>query len=296
MTEVTAKSLPNPRHELFARLRAKGANINKAGIAAGFAQGSSTPSELEKDPDVIARIEEIKAELSAQREATREAAREAGKVIGQQLGYGKGWVISKLAENAEMARQDGDYKESNAALKLIGDELGMFQGGSAEPKEDETTGLPSYDMDAIDALASAGAEALEGPAKSESRNVDPDLALKLIDGHSSAKNRIRESRELSEGVEAELLDDEDDTPFMEPPADEAEQEPETDAAAAPEDDAPEGKSIGEMDAAGEVQWTRIDPDTPVEDILAMASGMKPIKAFDPDAPPSDERPKRRSRS
>ncbi|UTC29792.1 hypothetical protein BAJUN_01620 [Bajunvirus bajun] len=295
MSTVTPNSLPNPRHELFARLRAKGANVNKAGIAAGFAQGSSTPSELEKSPEVQARIDEIKIELQDARDATRAAAVEAGRVVGQSVGVGKAFVIQKLVENAQMAAQDGDYKESNAALKLIGDELGMFTGGSATPKEDED-GVRSIDMDALDALADAGrAGLLPGEAAEKaasSRNIDPEVAMDLIKGHGTAKSR-RADRKLSLGSETDValtMEEEEARAIAAFEAFEAKNPPRE------KDPAEEPQAGPDEDG---ITWTPVDPKTSPEDLIAMALGDKPIVRRDEPttqaAPADDDRPPRRSR-
>jgi hypothetical protein len=79
-------------------------------------------------------------ETEAQREAQRAAAIEAAKVVGQLTGVTRSWVIQKLAENAQMAAQDGQWKESNAALELIGKDFGMFAGGSSD--DDPESNVP----------------------------------------------------------------------------------------------------------------------------------------------------------
>lgn len=143
--------LANERHELYALHRAKGFSPSKAGIAAGFASGSSTVSELEKSPEVMARVDELIAEIAERREGQKIAAREAAQIVGQMTGYSKAWVIEKLAEVAQLAAGDGDYKAANESLKLIGDEFGMFKGASGS--SDDEGNLPkAYDLDALTTL------------------------------------------------------------------------------------------------------------------------------------------------
>ena len=54
--------LPNPRHEAFAQARAQGARLEIAYEDAGFAAGQGHASRLAAQPDVAARIAEIRQE------------------------------------------------------------------------------------------------------------------------------------------------------------------------------------------------------------------------------------------
>ena len=54
--------LPNPRHEAFAQARAQGERLEIAYEDAGFAAGQGHACRLAAQPDVAARIAEIRAE------------------------------------------------------------------------------------------------------------------------------------------------------------------------------------------------------------------------------------------
>ncbi len=186
--------LNNEKHELYCRHRAGGMAPNKAKIAAGYAAGSGQQTELEKKPEIVARIEELLEELRAKREANRIAAREAGKIIGQMTGASKAWVIQQLAENARNAAHDGAYKESNDALKLIGEELGMFKGGSADGvAAGETDHI--IDQDVLDVLAPEQTPPTDVEFEVINPGAEPEdpetseAALRLIEGHTPKRRR-----------------------------------------------------------------------------------------------------------
>ena len=201
--------LNNERNELYARHRAKGMNAAKAALAAGYAPGSST-QHLETDPDIIARIEELFEDQKAQREAQRLAAVEAAKVVGQMTGVSRAFVIQKLAENAQNAAADGQFKESNAALELIGKDLGMFSGGQGD---DSASNIPAtLDLDKLDAVLGDAMGALPDAEKSEadlSREFGQETALELIQGQVKKERIDPNDRKLTTGSETDvaLLDD-----------------------------------------------------------------------------------------
>ena len=72
------------------------------------------------------------------------------------------WVMARLAENVEVclgrrATPDGTYtynpQAANRALELLGNELGMFEGGSKPPPPEETIDrYAAFDDDRLAAL------------------------------------------------------------------------------------------------------------------------------------------------
>lgn len=289
--------LPNDKQETYCLMRAKGMKAAQAGTVAGFAPGSSYTSELEKDPDIKVRIQELFEELGARREAMRGAAAEAAKVVGEMTGISKAWVVKKLAENAQNAANDGDYKESNSALKLIGDEFGMFKGVSGEGKEG-ADGLRTFDLSTLEAVLAPAAKITAEKIETD-RDVNPMIALDLISGNGNASKRMREARALTHGSEVDMAGHEDAD--IDVPSNWSGLDPAT-------------ASEDEVD-----QWVQVDPKTPPEDLIAMALGEMPRKPFNPDRvdtedlkalgvgevppvaetepspdPTSDDRPKRRS--
>jgi hypothetical protein len=197
--------LANDRNEQYARHRARGMNAAKSALAAGYAPGAST-THMENDPEIQARIGELMDEFKAQRDQQRAAASEAAKIVGQMTGVGRAWVIEKLAENAQNAAREGAFKESNEALKLIGEEFGMFQGqqnddseGSAVPK--------TLNMDSLESVLDAAHDALPPPAPTGLPLYGEETAMKLIEGQTGKgqSNRVPVGdRKLTTGSETDV--------------------------------------------------------------------------------------------
>lgn len=189
--------LANERHELYAMHRAKGMVPAMASKASGFASGSSIYSTLEQDAAIIQRIAELMEELKDRKAERRAAAQEAAKVVGQTVGNSRLWVLEMLAENAAMARDEGDFKESNEALRMIGEELGMFEGGSDPDSPDGK--IPNrINVDDMHALTSKLAKMRELPPPEPPDSLE--RALKII-----GNNRVpAQEREISIGSEVDV--------------------------------------------------------------------------------------------
>lgn len=210
--------LGNAKQELYAKHRANGFIPKKAAVAAGYATGSAIYTSLEADAVIVARIHELIDERnSIQAEKRARAVAEgvaAGAVAGAIAGVDQAWVLQQLRENATDAAQRGDFKESTAALKLIGDHLGMFKtsGGDAGqrggPDDDTLT------MDHIDKLTRA-TEHLKDQRAEEVTVVDVDLAMSLIEGRRSPIP----SQPLSTGSETDVALQDDFAEFEDAPAD-----------------------------------------------------------------------------
>lgn len=197
--------LTNDRNEQYARHRARGMNAAKSALAAGYAPGSST-THLENDPEIQARIGELMDEHKAQRDQQRAAASEAAKIVGQMTGVGRAWVIEKLAENAQNAAREGDFKESNSALELIGKEFGMFQG-QQNGDEDGSPVPKTLNMDSLESVLDAATDALPPPAASTLPAYGEDMAMSLIEGQTGKgkSNRVPVGdRALTTGSETDV--------------------------------------------------------------------------------------------
>ncbi|AXQ68988.1 terminase small subunit [Caulobacter phage CcrPW] len=197
----------------------------KAAPAAGYSPKSST-THLEEDPEIRARIDELRAEHESVKEQQTIAAREAAKVVGQLAGYGRAWVIQQLAEVAGLAKNDAEYKDAIHALELIGKDFGMFKGAS----EDEGSNVPkTTDLDALASLVNSAHEAL--PTEVDIHAMPPlndDEAAELIAGQKrgeaekpkSADNTITvadtdepfDYDALRRSLEDGEFDDEEETP------------------------------------------------------------------------------------
>jgi hypothetical protein len=92
-------TLDNPRHEAFARARARGAYLEDAYEDAGFAPGHGHASRLAKTPEIAERIAELKA-LDADIEDARDRAVIAALIrvakAGEDLGTAAGMKETRL--------------------------------------------------------------------------------------------------------------------------------------------------------------------------------------------------------
>lgn len=178
-------SLANAKQELYAKHRANGFIPKKAAVSAGYATGSAIYSELESDPAVVARIQELMDERSARREAMRVAAQEAGRAAGELSGVSQAWVITQLKNVSDQALEAGDWKEAREAAVKIGEQLGMFgksgDGGGGGGNGDGS-GQHVIDLDMLDSLTKKTdhlqPDKLPAPAE-----IDPALVNGLIQGH-----------------------------------------------------------------------------------------------------------------
>lgn len=193
--------LADQRQELYAFNRARGMLPAKAAVAAGYAVGSGIYTKLENDQEMLQRITELTNEVREKREQLRAAAIESAKVVGQTVGISKAWVISQLAENAVLARQEGDIAASNAALKLIGDEYGMFKGNSGIDDNDNS-GVRHIDLDATEALLNQAREAM-GNKEETQPSFDIEGAMALIAGNRPRDRVAIEKRQVTTGSETD---------------------------------------------------------------------------------------------
>jgi len=212
-------ALQNERHELYCKHRARGSTAKKAIVQAGWPVGSNAHLELEKDHAIQERIRVLTDEFTIAREQARVAAMKAAETVGIITGVSKAWVIQQLAQNAIKAAQEGDFKASNEATKLIGDEYGMFKGGSAVEGDDKEE-PQVVDMAQVEGLLNASdAVASNEPAQIEQR---PEVNLELLERMigNRAKNAVTaKDRELPPNPETDVamsdaaeIDDEDEEP------------------------------------------------------------------------------------
>jgi len=192
--------LQNDKHELYCYHRAKGMIPKKAQVAAGYAQGSNTHAQLEEDQEIQARILELTHEVQLKREQQRAAAMEVAKTVGQITGVTKAWVIQRLAENATAAKEEGDFKESNNALELIGKEYGMFNGASAIKDHDDEDGRGQViDMDQASGFLTSAEGAMTGDPEADERPpVDMAMVERLIQGNKPVRAKDRQMKTGSE--------------------------------------------------------------------------------------------------
>ena len=195
-------TLANAKQEKYAKQRASGLIPSKAAVAAGYMPGSAIATNLERDPDVQARIEELHGERVEHREAAAAATRRAAEVVGEITGVSHSWVIRELVSLVADARGDGDYKEANAALKLIGEHLGMWGKGSPdEATADQTAhSLAEKALERMEKL-SDGLAHLDAPT--EMKALPDERALQQLVGHQIGSQRAK-AVEVLTGTEADV--------------------------------------------------------------------------------------------
>ncbi len=117
--------LKNPKYEIFARRRARGATQGAAAVAAGYSERTARTagSKIEKRQTVGARIGELRAQ--ADRKRAVQAKRQSEDIIDV-LAMDKAWVLGRLRQVFQVAMDKGQLAAANRALELIGKELGMF--------------------------------------------------------------------------------------------------------------------------------------------------------------------------
>ena len=117
--------LKNPKHEIFAQERVRGATQGAAAVAAGYSERTArtTGSKIEKSQTVRARIEELRAQ--ADRKRAVQAKRQSEDIIDA-LAMDKAWVLDHLQKVFRKAMDIGQLAAANRSLELMGKEIGMF--------------------------------------------------------------------------------------------------------------------------------------------------------------------------
>ena len=164
-------ALKNAKHEHFAQLMAAGSQAKAAYVLAGFSPNGAkqAAAKLLTRADLADRL----AYLRQQKEAMHKQAMQ-GAVA--EAGMDKAWVLKKLGKIVEIGMalepvkgEDGqelgelkaaNLPAANAALNLIGKELGMFIDRK-EVRTGPLDDLPHDELkamrDAIDTIGSSGA-------------------------------------------------------------------------------------------------------------------------------------------
>jgi hypothetical protein len=167
--------LANQHHELYAQFRAKGFAATKAAVAAGYSRHSSIYVQLDRRPEVIARVEQLSSEISA---ARAQRAAEMRGVLPDEIC--EAWVLRQMVGLVADAREQQDFKSANAVLVKIGEHLGMW----SKPPDSPPTAPPasSHAVAALERLGEA-LSALDAPTPPK---PSPDVkAIQALVGHSA---------------------------------------------------------------------------------------------------------------
>ena len=117
--------LNNPKHEIFAQERVRGATQGAAAVAAGYSKRTARTagSKIEKSQTVRARIEELRAQADRKRAVQ---AKRQSEDITDVLAMDQTWILERLRQVFQVAMDKGQLAAANRSLELIGKELRMF--------------------------------------------------------------------------------------------------------------------------------------------------------------------------
>ena len=123
--------LDNAKQELFCRFLARGLTQVEAYERAGYVRNKGNASILAAKPDVMLRVEELINDREARTRIEAEERNEKLKSAEttEDLGLNRNWILAELMDNALKAKEMGQFAAANSALKLLGEELGMFTTG-----------------------------------------------------------------------------------------------------------------------------------------------------------------------
>jgi len=208
--------LINPKREAYCQHRMRGMSQVEAHAKAGYSASRTNATQLEKHPEIQARMAELRQErkdwmVAVKAEEERDFQAEADREEGSGTVSAR-WLLLQLRENLKLARETGNIGAANKALETIGKLSGHLRDGasapkSARPKTDALQGdtahpftRPTPQGQIIDQLldevddgdrGSPDAGATDRPEDAESEDFDFD----------SAEVGDDESSEHSDGAE-----------------------------------------------------------------------------------------------
>jgi hypothetical protein len=118
------QTLKNSRREKFADLVAQGLSFSSAYEQAGYRSHSGNACTLAQQPDVRARVEEIRASRSLD-------DRKAREIAVKSLGITKQTLLEDARRIMRAAEEAGQYGAATSALK----EIGILSGERVERSE-----------------------------------------------------------------------------------------------------------------------------------------------------------------
>lgn len=158
--------LPNPKHDAFAYALAKGMSKVDAYVHAGYNDSPPSATRLSQKPEVVQRVQEIRAEMMGAAKALIEVPSEENAVALKDMGLTLDWCIEQYKDIADKAKDAGQFAPANAAIKNIQGiiEIKTSKDGGGDADEDE----PRIKLSDATAFAKALAElrnagADEGP-------------------------------------------------------------------------------------------------------------------------------------
>jgi hypothetical protein len=111
--------LPNPKHDAFAYALAKGMSKVDAYVHAGYNDSPPSATRLSQKPEVVQRVQEIRAEMMGAAKALIEVPSEENAVALKDMGLTLDWCIEQYKDIADKAKDAGQFAPANAAIKNI---------------------------------------------------------------------------------------------------------------------------------------------------------------------------------
>lgn len=146
--------LKNARREIFAQEIVKGSQALKAYEVAGFAKSAANASTLKKQPEVVARINELLGEMQSihadgMKIAVAQTGLNAGRVLLELAKLG----LSNMADYVKISEDDGSVKidlshvtrDQMAAVQEIQTETYYENTGEGKPREVTRVKLKLFD-------------------------------------------------------------------------------------------------------------------------------------------------------
>ncbi len=170
-------ALSNTRWELYCLGIVQGKPASKAASDAGYEPQTSTA--LKKQPEIAARIAELIEDKTRFKAQLDEGSDSGGGVeISMDPGLiSQKWVMSQLMQNALDARRANQFTASNQALRMMGEEMGMFSKKTpdADPNKPEAleTTVTSDDINKL-LIAMDTTKAISVPVNKEVVNAKFD--------------------------------------------------------------------------------------------------------------------------
>ena len=101
--------LPNPKHDAFAYALAKGMSKVDAYVHAGYNDSPPSATRLSQKPEVVQRVQEIRAEMMGAAKALIEVPSEENAVALKDMGLTLDWCIEQYKDIADKAKDAGQF-------------------------------------------------------------------------------------------------------------------------------------------------------------------------------------------
>lgn len=142
--------LANPKHEAFAYQVAKGMGMADSYVHAGYKDSGPSATRLSKQPDVAARIEELREDFRSKAKAIADVPSEENAVALVNAGLSLDWCINEFKDIAEKAKSAGQFAPANQAVKNI---QSILEIKSAKDPDNATEEKKKYSLDEIGDVA-----------------------------------------------------------------------------------------------------------------------------------------------